>query len=148
MVVFLLVALLGRTVATNCCDSPTFIVAWNWEFLHSTPVTGTSALVTVTWQEAFLPPSFVVTVMVVDPTFTAVTFPSESTVAMDLSADFQVTDLSEALDGWTEAVSCWLSPTFKLRLSALRETPVTGTMTLTRQVAVLPPSWVVTVIVV
>lgn len=60
---------------------------------------------TVTAHVAFLLPLLVVTVMVVDPAFLAVTTPVLETSATLSSSVDQVTDLSVALDGATVAVS-------------------------------------------
>lgn len=60
---------------------------------------------TVTAHVAVLLPLLVVTVMVVDPAFLAVTTPVLETSAILSSSVDQVTDLSVALDGATVAVS-------------------------------------------
>ena len=104
---------------------------------------------TVTVQVAVLPPSVVVTVIVAVPAFFAVTTPSEDTVATVVLFDDQVTDLLEAFDGFTVAVSAWVSPSVKVSKVLSSITLVTrtiGAFTVPVQVAVLPPSVVVTVI--
>ena len=68
-----------------------------------TPVTWIG--LTVTAHVAFLLPLLVVTVMVVDPAFLAVTTPVLETSATLSSSVDQVTDLSVASDGATVAVS-------------------------------------------
>ena len=109
-----------------------------------TPVTGT---VTVTLQVAVLLPSFVFTVMVAEPALTAFTTPAEVTVATFVLEDVQVTTLFVASDGAMVAFSVDVLPFAMLSVFALRETPVTGTVTVTLHVAVLLPSFVFAVIV-
>ena len=95
---------------------------------------------------AFLPPSFVVTVIVAVPAAFAVTKPEDETVATDVLLEDHVTDLSVALDGVTVADNVWVSPTVIVRLVWLRLTPVTAIgFTVTEQVAVFFPSSVVAV---
>ena len=75
--------------------------------------------------------------------------PSSSTVATDSLFELQATDLSVASSGDTVAVNCSVSPTAKVVSFLFNETPVTGitlSFTVTVQVAVLPPSCVVTII--
>ena len=118
--------------------------------LSVTPVTATEVSLTVTLQVAVLPPSSVVTVMVASPTFTAVTLPLASTVAISGLSDFHVTFWLVASSGRTVAVRVSLPPTRRLVSLLLSFTPVTLislSLTVTLQVAVLPPSSVVTVIV-
>ena len=101
-------------------------------------------------QVAVLPPSVVVTVIVAVPAFFAVTTPEEDTVATAVLFDDQVTDLSEAFDGFTVAVSAWVSPSVRASDVLSSVTPVTGmtgALTVTVHVADLLPSVVVTVIV-
>ena len=81
------------------------------------------------------------------PTFFAVTTPS-STVATVASEVVQVTVLSVASSGLTVAVRVTVSPAFKEALVLSSVIDVTGRnfeSTVTVQVAVLPPSFVVTV---
>ena len=108
------------------------------------------AAVTVTAQLAVNPPSVVVTVIVAVPADFAVTTPDVETVATAVLLDDHVTDLFVALEGEIEAVRDDVSPTAIDRDVLLMETPVTGTavdVTVTIQLAVNPPSVVVTVIV-
>ena len=138
------VASAGETVAVNISVSPTIKV--RFALFNDTPVTWIGS--TVTEQVAFLPPSVVVTVMVVVPTALAVIRPEEETVATDVLPEDQVTDLSAALAGETVAVSVSVSPIVKVRLVLFSVTPVTWIgLTVTEQVAFLPPSVVVTEIV-
>ena len=92
---------------------------------NSTPVTATVAAFTVTLQVADFPPSFVVTVMVASPAFTAVTLPFLSTVATAVELLDQVTLLSVALEGATVAVSAVVSPSVMSIVCRSRVTPVT-----------------------
>jgi hypothetical protein len=139
---FLFVALDGDTVATSVAVAG--IVKLRVEFTL-TPVTGTT---TVTAQVAVNPPSLVVTVIVADPAATAVTSPDALTVAIEVAELDQTTVLFVAFDGATVATRVLVAPTARLRLLALRVTPVTGVTTLTAQVAVLLlPSLVLAVIV-
>jgi hypothetical protein len=108
--------------------------------------------ITLTSQEAVLPPSVVVTVIVAVPGPTAVTVPL-LTVATLLLLDDQLTALFVALLGFTVAVRVPVEvpPMVRVRLVWFRLTLLTGVggggLTVTAQVAVCPPSWVVTVIV-
>ena len=97
-----------------------------------------------------MPPSFVVTVIVAEPAVLAVTVPDEETVATEVLLDDHVTVLFVALVGNTVAVRVCVSPTvidnddlFKLTLV----TAIVAVVTVTLQVAVLLPSFVLTVIV-
>ena len=104
---------------------------------------------TVTSQVAILPPSVVVTVIVVSPVALADTRPLASTSATAGSLLLQVTDLSVASPGFTVAVSCRVAPTAMVSDVLSREMPVTATfagLTVTAHSAVLPPSLVVTAI--
>ena len=104
--------------------------------------------VTVTAHVAVLAPLCVVTVMVAEPAATAVTSPVVLTVAIDVLFDDQVTAWLVALEGETVAVSCCVAPATMEAVVGLTVTPVTAIgETVTAHVAVLPPSWVVTVIV-
>ena len=93
-----------------------------------TPVTLIVLEVTVTEQVAVLEPSTVVTVIVAEPAFTAVTLPLLSTEAVEASEDFQLTVLLVALEGATVAVRVSEPPSTRLRLVLLRVTPVTATV--------------------
>ena len=101
-VTLLFVALDGDTVAVSVCVWPSVSVRLVW--FRLTPVTGTVGALTVTEQVAVLPPSVVVTVMVVVPALFAVTMPDEETVATDVLLEDHVTLLSVALEGVTVAV--------------------------------------------
>ena len=100
----------------------------NVDLSSVTPVTETVLEVTVTEHVAVLEPSVVVTVIVADPAFTAVTLPELSTVAVAASEDFQLTDLLVALSGATVAVSVSDPPSVRLRVVLLIETPETPTV--------------------
>jgi len=143
-----LVALLGETVGVRRYVSPA--VNDNDVGDTETPVTATVALVTVTVQVAVLPPSSVRTVIVAEPAAFAVTTPPDETVATDVLLDDQKTPVFVALDGDTVAVRLPVLPATRLIVERFKETPVTETvpaLTVTEQVAVLPPSDVVHVIV-
>ena len=94
---------------------------------------------TVTSQVAVLLPSAVVTVIVAVPTALAVTFPL-LTVAMFVLLLLQVTFLFVASEGVTVAVKVSDPPIVMLVAVLLRLTPVTGTVTVTAQVADLLPA--------
>ena len=118
-------------------------------------MTGIIFSVTVTLQVAAYPPSSVVAVIVAvpghnQPVAIAVTFPFWSTEAVDGSLELQITFLLVAFSGKTVAISWAASPSGYSNLSLSNVTPVTGTafsVTVTKQVAVYPPSLVVTVMV-
>ena len=82
---------------------------------------------TVTWQVAVLAPSSVVTVIVAVPSWTAVTSPSEDTVATAVELDFQVTFWLEASAGVNTGFSCRVSPSVISIEVSDRATAVTGT---------------------
>ena len=106
-VIFLLVALSGLTVALRVNSSPSVI---SYDVLSNVTLsTGYTLALTVTSQVAVLPPSSVLTVMVALPALIAVTRPS-FTEDTDESLDIQMTTLFSALDGFTVAVSFWVSP--------------------------------------
>jgi len=107
---------------------------------------------TVTAHLAVFLPSLVVTVIVAVPTFTAVTLPFESTVAISVLLLFQVTALFVASAGETVATSVAVCLVSSLSVVSDKETEVTRTftgppVTVTSQNAVLLPSTVVTVMV-
>ena len=142
------VAFNGDKVATNVCVSPT--VRDIDDVFKLTPVTEIGFSVTIMEHVAVLFPSFVLTVMIADPAALAVTKPEEETVATVVLLEDHVTDLSVALDGVTVAVRACVSPSVMDKLVLLRLTPVTETVfsvTVTAHVAVLFPSFVLTVIV-
>lgn len=143
-VTVLSVALVGVMVAIKVWVSPSTMNRDVW--FRDMPVTETG--LTVTTQVAFLPPSFVVTVIVDVPTASADTTPDDVTEATFVLLEDQVTDWSAASKGDTVAVSTCVSPTFIDNDVLSRETPETATgFTVTSQVAFFPPSTVVTVMV-
>jgi hypothetical protein len=108
-----------------------------------TLLTGT---VTVTTQLAVFPPSAVVTVIVVVPPERADTIPLEETEATPETLDCHVTARLLAFDGVNATTNCSVPPAANDSVVLFRLTPVTGTVTVTVQLAVFPPSAVVTVI--
>ena len=145
-VTFLLVAFSGATVATNVTVPPTVSVCAVLSSL--TPVTATLPFVTVTLQVAVLLPSSVVTVIFASPSLTPFTLPLASTVAISVLSDFHVTFLLVAPSGETVATNVSVPPTVSERVVLSSLTPVTATfpsLTVTLQVAVLPPSSLLTV---
>ena len=110
---------------------------------------GVVAILTVTLQLLVLPPSAVFVVMLQLPFATAVTTPLLFTVATALLSVLHVTDLLSALEGLTVALNCVVSLAFvSVTEDGATDTELTGTgiLTVTLQVAVLPPSAVFTVI--
>ena len=75
--------------------------------------------VTVTTQEADLLPSEDRAVIVAVPEETALTVPSELTLATELLEEDQVKVLFVAFEGRTVALSVFDSPTAKLRLAGM-----------------------------
>jgi hypothetical protein len=140
---FLFVAFDGVTVATNCSDPP--ISNDIDDLFKLTPVTVIGF--TVTEHVAVFPPSSVVAVIFAEPTPMPVTLPFESTVATPVLELDQDTFLFAAFSGRTVAVKEEVSPIFNVidSLSKLTELTLTG-LTVTEQLADLPPSSVVTVI--
>ena len=109
-----------------------------------TPVNDVSKIVTL--HVAVLPPALAV--IVTSPSFTPVTTPLPLTVAIDVLLEDQVTDLFVALSGFTVAVIVPVLPGAIVMLLLFRLTPVTATsLTVTLQVAVLPPTAVFAVMV-
>jgi hypothetical protein len=107
------------------------------------------ANVTVILQVAVLLPSSVTTVIVADPAALAVTRPFATVATLALLL-LHVTFWFVALEGIIVALRVSVLPTLRLIDDLFRETPVTemfSETTVTLQVAVLPPSTVVTVIV-
>jgi len=104
-------------------------------------------VVTVTLQVAVLALSTVVAVILVVPIPTAVTNPVLLTVAKAVLLEAQVTLILVALVGLMLAVNWSLPPAAIVLRFLLRVIPLTGMVTVTMQVAVYPPSNVVTVIV-
>ncbi len=137
------VALDGVTVADNAWVSPTVMVREVW--LRLTPVTAIGF--TVTEQVAFFPPSSVVAVITAVPSLMADTLPFESTVTMFEFELVHDTFLFVALEGETVAVSFSVPPISKDMVVLFKLMPVTAMgLTVTEQLAVFPPSSVVTVI--
>ena len=80
--------------------------------------------------------------IVADPSFKAVTTPS-STVATEASDVLQVTVLSVASSGFTEAVRVTVSPTFKVALALsklIEDTATTPLLIETTQDPTFPPA--------
>jgi hypothetical protein len=144
-VIFLFVALVGATVAVSVSVPPT--IRLEDDLFKVTPVTETEVEMTVIAQVAVLLPSTVVTVMVAVPALTPVTVPFDDTLATAGALLNHVTFLLVALEGETVAVSLSLPPVAILIDVLSKVTPVTamGALTVTAQVAVKPPSSVVTV---
>jgi len=84
--------------------------------------------------------------MVAVPAFLAVTTPEALTVATAVLDEDQDTVLFEAFAGVTVAFNVVVLPTARVTLAGDTNTPVTGWVTVTVEVAVLAPSTVVTVI--
>ena len=151
-VIFLFVAFSGKIVALKILFSPTFKLIFSES--KAIPVTFTSCFsITYTSQFAIFPPSSVITVIIALPALLATTLPFSSTVATWELFDFQVTLLFVASSGKIVACNVLSFPTVKLISLASNFTPVTLTIlgssslkTVTSQVAVFPPSSVVTVI--
>ena len=146
-VTVLFVASSGRTVAVSVCLPPT--VSVTSVLSRVTDATGMTIFSTVTAQVAVLSPALAVIVAV--PGTMAVTLPP-STVATDSLEDVHVMVLSVASSGLTVALRVTSSPTVIVRVDLSRVTPVTATgeleaVTLTEQVAFLPPSAVVAMMV-
>jgi hypothetical protein len=102
---------------------------------------------TVTVQIEVFPPSVVVAVIVVIPGPTPVTSPVESTVAIVLSAEDQLHELSVAFDGKIATLSNLVSPTRIVAVEFVILTPVTGKVIVNEYVAWNFPSLVVAVII-
>ena len=144
-VTFLFVAFSGVMFANNVSISPSNKVA---EFLSIDIFsTGYIFSLTVTLQVAVLPPSSVVTVIVVVPGLSAITTPS-FTVATAVLLLLQVTFLLVAFSGFIVTVKVVVSPSVNTTSLLFKDTLDTNALTSISQVAVLPPSSVVTVIVV
>ena len=127
-VTFLLVALLGITVAVSCSVWSTGRVV---EVLfNETPVTGCG--ITVTSQKAVLFPSVVVMEMMAVPTAIAVMRPLLLIVAMVVLLLRHVTVGLSASLGDTVGVSCSVAPTFSVVDVLFNVTPVTR----------IAPAWV------
>ena len=114
--------------------------------MSSMDSTAITFLTTTTLQVIDLLPTEAV--MVVSPSFTAVTFPF-STVAIEASDVVHVTVLSMASSGLTVAVKVSDSPSTSSRLVLFNSTDVTAIMpllTVTEQVADFPPAVAVMVV--
>ena len=97
--------------------------------------------VTVTEHVAVFEPSTVVTVMVEDPSFTAVTLPFTSTVATVVLLEDQVTVLSVAFEGDTVAVKVSVPPMTSVIDVLFKLTLVTVTgFTVTTHCTDIPPA--------
>jgi hypothetical protein len=141
----LFVALAGVMAWTRVSEAPATAARLTEVLFNDTPVTAMGF--TVTAQVAVLPPSAVVTVIVADPGATAVTMPFDDTVATALLLLTQLKALFVALEGVIVGTRVSAAPTKRL-VDAFNETPVTKMgVTETAQVAILPPSVVVTVMV-
>ena len=95
-------------------------------------------------------PLYVFTVMVAEPAAIPLTFPAASTVATEGLEDVHVTSVLVAFEGEIMAFSCSVFPVVRVRevLSSFTpETAMTFAVAVTSQVAVKPPSSVVTVMV-
>jgi hypothetical protein len=143
-VTFWLVALAGAILAIKVSVLPTLRL--RDVLFKVTPVTVTADALTVTAQVAVLLPSTVLTVIVAVPAAMPVTKPFV-TVAIVGALLLHVTALFVALAGATVAVKVSVPPTIMLVDVLFKVTPVTetGALTVTAQVAVKPPSAVVTV---
>ena len=106
-----------------------------------------TGIITFTLQVALNPPSFVVQVIFAIPPSFAVTTPDVDTVAIEVFEEDQETALFVASEGLIVGFNVVVSPFFKFILLLFSDTSVTGTITVTIQVAVYPPSFVLTVIV-
>ena len=115
----------GATVAVSVASSPSTMERVSLSTVM--PETGMTFASTVTSHFAVFPPSEVVTVMVADPAFTAVTFPP-STVATPVLEDDHETAWLVAFEGVTEAAMVSLPPSVRVKEVLLRETPVTATV--------------------
>jgi DNA-binding XRE family transcriptional regulator len=147
-VTFWFVALVGVIAAKRVSDSPTARLAD--VLLRDMPVTETATLLTVTVQNAVLPPSAVVTVIVAVPALTPVTTPPVDTVTTVGLSLIHVTFWFVALVGVIATKRVSVPPTKRLVDALFSDTPVTETVTLltvTVQNAALPPSAEVTVII-
>ena len=137
-VTFLFVAFAGATVAMRVSVLP--ILMFVEALFSETPLTAVG--LTVTLHVAVLVSSAAdFTVIVAEPTPTAVTTPS-STVATSSSLDSHVTFLFVASAGATVAVSVSVSPTSSVADVLSKNTLVTATaaLTVTSHVALIVPS--------
>jgi hypothetical protein len=133
---------------------PALSIAIEAKVDHELPLVGVlthwADMATVTTQVALLLPSWVDTVIVALPEATAVTTaaaPVAETVATAALLLDQVRLWLVAFAGTTVVVSETVWPRPIVAVEMLKLTPVTETTTVTAQVAVLPPSTVVTVMI-
>ena len=122
-VTVLSVASEGSTVAVRVSECP--LSRYNSILSIFTEDTATSALTTVISQEAVLP--LTVTVILVLPGEIAVTNPDSVTVATECLEEAQVMALKAASDGETTASSCNFSPAVIWAPSGVMATEDTGT---------------------
>jgi len=140
----LLLAFAGATVGVSCCVA--FMKRLAAVGFSVTPVTATGMAVMT--QVAVLAPSCVVAVIVAVPAVIAVTNPLVLTVATALLLLLQVIAWLLALAGAMLAVNCCVVFIGMVADAGVTVTPVTGIeLTVILQVAVLFPSWVVTVMI-
>ena len=144
-VTFLFVASIGNTFTFRLADSPSIsVVSAGITVISSTE---TVFGFTVTSQNAIFPPSWVEATMVVLPAFNASTIPVLPTIATAGSLLLQFMVGLVALEGDTAAINCSDFPSSNISSGLFSVMLFTGTITVTTQVAVLPPSCVVAVIV-
>jgi hypothetical protein len=144
-VTFWLVALEGLMVAVKVSVPPT--VRLIDDLLKDTLVTDITELLTVTAQDAFLPPSSVVTVITAFPSALPVITPFVTVATASLLLS-HVTFWLVALEGVKMVVSVSIPPTVSVVLVLFKDTFVTATslaLTVTAQESFFPPSTVVTV---
>ena len=104
------VAMVGKTVATNCVVAPTPTVA---TVLFKFTLDTATVPVIVSTHVAVLLPSAVLAVIVAEPAARAVTRPEESTVAYEVLEEDHDTVVLVAFAGATVAVSCRVFPANK-----------------------------------
>jgi hypothetical protein len=145
-VTFWFVALAG-VIASVRISVPLMRISMD-DLLRITLVTAIDLSLTVTVQVAVLLPSSVVTVMVALPIDFAVTTPDDETVATDSSSLLHIIFLFITLAGVIVADKVSVEP-IKIVVAVLfKITPLMETEeTVTEQVAVLPPSMVVAVMI-
>jgi hypothetical protein len=146
---FWLVAVEGVIVAMSLSELPAFMLAA--DLLRETLLTATALTLTCTAQEAVLLPSAVFTVMVVLPAVRPLTKPLSDTVATAVLPLVHDTFWLVALAGVNTEKSVSVPPTTMMVEVLFKFTAVTGSLvalTVTSQVADLPPSTVRAVIVV
>ena len=127
---FLFDAVEGFTVAVSWLVPPLFIVRLVED--SDTPDTG---VFTVILLVSVYPPEAVFAVIVAVPLLFAVTRPELLTEATPPSLLLQVTDLFEAVEGATAAVSCRVFPILSVTDSGVTVIPLAGVVTVTVQVS-------------